>query len=60
MIVTGLDLSLGAVGDITASTDDDVDKIIGDVETGQLNVDKVGERYVVTLDVSDFDYRYLV
>ena len=60
MIVTGLDLSLGAVGDITASTDDDVDKIIGDVETGQLNVDKVGERFVVTLDVSDFDYRYLV
>ena len=36
-----LNLSLGAVGDITASTDEDVDRIIGDVETDQLNVDKV-------------------
>ena len=35
-------LSLGAVGDITASTDEDVDRIIRDVETDQLNVDKVG------------------
>ena len=35
---------LGAVGDITASTDEDVDQIIEDVEADRLNVDKVGER----------------
>ena len=33
---------LGMVGEITASTDEDVDRIIEEVEADKLNVDKVG------------------
>ena len=44
------------MGDITASTDGDVDQIIGEVEAEKLNVDKVGrtvrERWMFNL-ISD-------
>ena len=51
------------MGDITASTDKDVDQIIKEVKSDKLNVDKVGIEVVVATEVgilSNLDYRSLV